>query len=143
MANGSMAVSSLPHLVLLRLSRKPNKANSLITPATASWMPFTWTLALVIVFLLVAFATLLSCLIGLLDTIGCLATNPSCRIAFFLLFDSSMWQWALLPVVFTVTAMSNYLGLQTPNISSTIIPRLSLLLLNANLRTVSSNLIGR
>ena len=45
MANGSMTVSSLPHLVLLRLSRKPNGANSLIAPATASWTLFHMDIA--------------------------------------------------------------------------------------------------
>jgi hypothetical protein len=62
---------------------------------------------------------------------------------FFLLFNSSVRQRALLPVVFTVTVTPNFLGQQSLNIPSTIIPRLSLLLLNPNLLKVLSNLIGR
>jgi hypothetical protein len=63
--------------------------------------------------------------------------------ASWLPFASFERRLVLLPVVTTVTVMQNCLGLPSPSISLTTAPRLSLLLLNANLRTVSSNLIGR
>ena len=143
MANRSMAVSYLPPLARLRLSQKPNGVNFLITPTTAFWTPFTWTLPLVIVFLLVVSARLLSWLIGLLVTIGRLDSNPYCRTAFSWPFASFVRRLVPLPVVFTVTATQNYLGPLYLSISSTIIQRLYLLPRNANLRMVSSNFIGK
>ena len=109
MVNRSMAVSYLPPFARLQLSQKPNGVNFLITPTTAFWMPFTWTLPLVIVFLLVVSTRLLSWLIGLLVTIGRLDSNPYCRTAFSRPFASFMRRLVPLPVVFTVTAMQNYL----------------------------------
>ena len=127
MANRSMAVSYLPPLARLRLSQKPNGVNFLITPTTAFWTPFTWTLPLVIVFLLVVSARLLSWLIGLLVTIGRLDLNPYCRTAFSRPFASFVRRLVPLPVVFTVTAVQNYLGPLYLSISLIIIQRLYLL----------------
>ena len=127
MANRSMAVSYLPPLAHLRLSQKPIGVNFLITPTTAFWTPFTWTLPLVIVFLLVVSARLLSWLIGLLVTIGRLDLNPYCRTAFSRPFASFVRRLVPLPVVFTVTAVQNYLGPLYLSISLIIIQRLYLL----------------
>ncbi len=143
MVNGLTVVSSLPPLALLPLSLKPSGANSLIDPATAIWMPFTWTLPLVIAFLLVASATHSSLLIGLLGTIGLLASNPFPRTAISLPFTSFVRRLDLLPVDFTVTVIPNYLGPPSLSISSTTAQRSSQLQLNANLRMVSLNLIGK
>ena len=146
MANGSMAVSSLPPLPLarLRLSQNPNGVNFLIAPATAFWTPFTsWTLPLVIVFLFAVSAMLLSWLIRLPDTIGRLDSNPYRWTAFSRPFASFVCRLVPLPVVFTVTATQIYLGPLYLSISSTIIRRLYLLPRNANLRIVLWNLIGK
>jgi hypothetical protein len=94
-------------------------------------------------FLLVASATHSSLLIGLLGTIGLLASNPFPRTAFSLPFASFVRRLDLLPGVFTVTVIPNYLGLPSLSISLTTAPRLSQLRLNANLRMVSLNLIGK
>ena len=143
MANRSMAVSYLPPLARLRLSQKPYGVNFLITPTTAFWTPFTWTLPLAIAFLLAVSATLLSWLIGLLITIGRLDTNPYRQTAFSRPFASFVRRLAPLPVVFTVTATQNYSAPLYLSISSTTLQRLYLLPQNANLQMVSSNLIGK
>jgi len=143
MENGLTAVSSLPPLALLPLSLKPSGVNSLIDPAIAIWMPFTLILPLVIASLLVASAAHSSLLIGLLDTIGLLASNLFPRTAFSLPFASFVRQLDLLPGVFTVTVIPNYLGPPSLSNSSTMAPRLSQLRLNANLQMVSLNLIGK
>ena len=143
MVSGLTAVSSLPPLALLPPSLKPSGANSLIDPATAIWTPFTWTLPLVIAFLLVATAMHSSSLIGLLGTIELLASNPFPRTAFSMPFASFVRRLDLLPVVFTVTVIPNYLGPPSLSISLTTAPRSSQLRLNANLRMIVLNLIGK
>ncbi len=98
---------------------------------------------LVIAFRLAASATHSSSLIGLLGTIGLLASNPFPRTAFSLPFASFVRWLGLLPGAFTVTVIPNYLEPPFPNISSTTAPRSSLLRLSVNLLMVSLNLTGK
>ncbi len=143
MVNGLMVGSFLLPLALLPLFPNPNVDWSLTIPDTAISMWCIWILLLVIVSQLVGFVMPSSLLIEPLDTIELLASRLFNQNAFSWQFASFALRLVCLLAVSTVTVMLSFPAWQYQNISSTTIPKLSLLRPSVSPPMVLLSLTGR